>query len=990
MATTIPEFWQLVTDSGLLTPEQCQSLRVAFGQVRGASVQSNARTLAEWLISRNVLTRYQTSILLAGHPGPFLYGAYKLYDRVDSGPFDGMFRAMHAATGHPVLLRFLTGDAIRDPRNWAVMSAQWNVHCRVHQPNLQRCFEVVDLDAYKFLVLEDLAGRPLDTALEPGKRLTPPEASRIVRSVALALDALHRESLAHGDVRPTRIWLEKSGFVKLLRDPPADMAPIDFLQPDPEGALLARADYLAPDFLQAEKSADALTDIYALGCVFHHLLTGQPPFPGGDIRQKMVQHANQPVKPLETAGIPKVIADVVASMLAKAPASRLQPASRIVAPLTAQIEPARLNISPQPAPPTLVVYEQSLSPVPPAAATAVAPVPTPVAGGRAAPASVASVAGPRPVPGAVAGSGIPVATVSAAPTAARSTVRPKRKKNSGPLAVGIGLGAAVLLIFIGLVILNNMGGGTSPRPQPSDIAEQSPWDEPSPVRPNEGSGPTGTGSERPAVESARGSFTTVADDGQTPWLPPTSGSPVVLQYVPPGSQLYLIARPADLLASSEGVRSLEALGPSFAASRAAWESAAGCLLGDVRQLILTVHQAGQDFPRPAVVVQLTQPTDKAALLQRWGNPSPVTLGNAEYYNSPNGWSYFVPTDGDSRTFVMGPEAQIRDVIEFQSAPPPLQLAMNKLVAASDDQRHLTILFSPNELIGNLFRDGRQWSLCEPRKIREPLDFFLGDNIEAGLLSLHFDRYAYAELLMVGRAGQGRDTLARELRGRLQEMPDRVERYVVGLNPHPYWKMVAMRYPQMIRFLHSKTRIGTEGDVAVINAALPPEAVHNLVFASEMALQSSPGEPGTVAAAPRTAAPADLNELLTRRFSIRFAQDSLEFAIRNVEVEVTDMFPNLPFPFGIRILGGDLEKSGITRNQQIRDFEQSDKPLGEILTAMMLKANPKAATGPQDPDQQLVWLVGADPESPTRTLVLITTRDAAAQRNDTLPAIFRGN
>jgi eukaryotic-like serine/threonine-protein kinase len=395
-----------------------------------------------------------------------------------------------------------------------------------------------------------------------------------------------------------------------------------------------------------------------------------------------------------------------------------------------------------------------------------------------------------------------------------------------------------------------MGGGPSPRTQPSDIAEQSPWDEPSPVRPDEGSGQTGTGSERPAVESARGSFATVADDGQTPWLPPTTGAPVVLKYVPPGSQLYLIARPADLLASSEGARSLEALGPSFAASRAAWESAAGCSLSDVRQLILTVHQAGQDFPRPAVVVQLTQPVDKTALLQRWGNPSPVTLGNAEFYNSPNGWSYFVPPDGDGRTFVMGPEAQIRDVIEFQSAAPPLQLAMNKLVAVSDDQRHLTILFSPNELIGNLFRDGRQWSLCEPRKIREPLDFFLGDNIEAGLLSLHFDRYAYAELLMVGRAGQARDTLAREIRGRLQEMPDRVERYVVGLNPHPYWKMVAMRYPQMIRYLYGKTRVGTEGDVAVINAALPPEAVHNLVFASEMALQSSPGEPGTVAAAPR--------------------------------------------------------------------------------------------------------------------------------------------
>jgi len=992
MAITIPEFWQLVTDSSLLTPEQCQSLRVAFGQVRGASVQSNARTLAEWLISRNVLTRYQTSILLAGHPGPFLYGAYKIYDRVDSGSFGGMFRAMHAATGHPVLLRFLSGDTFRDPRSWAAMSARWNAHCRVQQANLQRCFEVVDLDAYKFLVLEDLAGRPLDAALEAGKRLTPPEASRIVRSVALALDALHRSHLAHGDVRPARIWLEKSGFVRLLRDPPADSAPIDFLQPDPEGRLLARADYLAPDFLQAEKMADPLTDIYALGCVFHHLLTGQPPFPGGDIREKMIQHANQPPGALEAAGIPKAVADVVASMLAKQPASRLQPAARIVAPLTAQIEPARLNIGPQPAPPTLGQYEQSLRPAPPAAATVAAPVATPVAGLQVAPVSVVQVAGPRPVPGAVGGSGIPVASVTPAPTAAaRSTGRPQRKKNSVPLVAGIALGAAVLLILIGLIVLNNMGGGPSPRPQPGDVAEQSPEADVTPVRTDEGTARSVNGSDRPVTESAGSSFATVADDGQTPWLPPTSGTPVVLKYVPPGSQLYLIARPADVLASSEGARSLEALGPSFAAARAAWESAAGCAMSDVRQLILTLHPAGIDFPRPAVVVQLLQPMDKTALLQRWGNPSVATLGSAEYLNAANGWSYFLPADGDGRTFVMGPEAQIREVIEFQSAPPPLQLAMNKLLAVSDDQRHLTVLFSPNEVVGNLFRDGRQWSLCEPRKIREPLDFFLGDNIEAGLFSLHFDRYAYAELLMVGRAGQARDTLARELRGRLQEMPDRVERYVVGLNPHPYWKMVAMRYPQMIRYLYGKTRIGTEGDVAVINAALPLETVHNLVFASEMALQSSSGaDPGMVVSGQPAAGPADVPDLLNRRFSIRFAQDSLEFAVRNIEVEVADTFPNLPFSFGIRILGADLERGGITRNQQIRDFDQQDKTLAEILTAMMLKANPKVAAGPQDPEQQLVWLVGADPEAPTRKIVLITTRDAATQRNDPLPAVFLGN
>ena len=60
-------------------------------------------------MARNVLSKYQTTILLAGRPGPFYYGDYKVYDRVEQGRLAGQFRAVHAPTGHPVLLQFLTG-----------------------------------------------------------------------------------------------------------------------------------------------------------------------------------------------------------------------------------------------------------------------------------------------------------------------------------------------------------------------------------------------------------------------------------------------------------------------------------------------------------------------------------------------------------------------------------------------------------------------------------------------------------------------------------------------------------------------------------------------------------------------------------------------------------------------------------------------------------------------------------------------------------------
>nr|MCU0981852.1 hypothetical protein [Pirellulaceae bacterium] len=178
MAASIPEFWQLLTDSQLVTAEQCQQLMASFGQVKGTAMGGNARTLAEWLISRGVLTRYQTMVLMAGRSGPFLYGDYKLYDRLESGALAGMFRAVHVPTQHPVVLQFLTGPATQDPRQWAALAPQLQVHSAVQHPHLQRCFEVVDLTSYRFLVVEDLRGQSVDQLLAGGQRLPPAEACR--------------------------------------------------------------------------------------------------------------------------------------------------------------------------------------------------------------------------------------------------------------------------------------------------------------------------------------------------------------------------------------------------------------------------------------------------------------------------------------------------------------------------------------------------------------------------------------------------------------------------------------------------------------------------------------------------------------------------------------------------------------------------------------------------------------------------------------------
>ena len=93
MPFPIQEFWNLAVESRLFTPDECKRLGGAFAQIRGASETGNAFTLSEWLISQKVLTRYQAKVLLARRAGPFIYGDYRVQDRIDSGRLQGLPRA---------------------------------------------------------------------------------------------------------------------------------------------------------------------------------------------------------------------------------------------------------------------------------------------------------------------------------------------------------------------------------------------------------------------------------------------------------------------------------------------------------------------------------------------------------------------------------------------------------------------------------------------------------------------------------------------------------------------------------------------------------------------------------------------------------------------------------------------------------------------------------------------------------------------------------
>jgi hypothetical protein len=258
------------------------------------------------------------------------------------------------------------------------------------------------------------------------------------------------------------------------------------------------------------------------------------------------------------------------------------------------------------------------------------------------------------------------------------------------------------------------------------------------------------------------------------------------------------------------------------------------------------------------------------------------------------------------------------------------------------------------------------------------------------VSMHLGDDFYFELRMLGSLEKEPHLLAQELRDRLAQVPTALEDYFVSLNPPAYWKKLAFRFPIMVREVYEQARVGVENEQAIVNCMLPPTAPHNLMLGGELSVSTTPGQAvvstgGTSAAA---AGPKTIADALQMKTSYTFDNQSLEFAMRDLADDVKSNLKGAPFEFAIKIIGDDLKLDGITRNQSIRDFKQENQTVADILTALVRKANPVTTVqDPSEKDQKLIWVIGPDPDNPSKESVLITTRAAAATKKYTLPAVF---
>lgn len=472
--------------------------------------------------------------------------------------------------------------------------------------------------------------------------------------------------------------------------------------------------------------------------------------------------------------------------------------------------------------------------------------------------------------------------------------------------------------------------------------------------------------------------TLVDDDGRTLWAPPTSGPPVDLAYLAPGTQIVVALRPAMLLQNAEGEKVIVALGPLGQQAIHTIEERTTLPLTEIDRLLIGCQIASDGQWLLTYVVEPTKPLSPEQLAAKLSGAT-AQEHNGQQYLLTNSLAYFVPNDDKLHRFVVAPEHSIAEIIDLAGQPPPLRRDIERLLTSTDADRNVTIVFAPNAL----FSEGQSMFTGAAAALRKPLFSFLGDELSGAALSLHWNENFFLELAATPTLETTPDKAARIFADRVHELPDQIAVHIADLRPQPYSQSLIARLPNMLRTLAAYTRTDYQRNLAILRCYLPAPAGHNLVMAAELTLaETSSYAPPTPAATPPTATTSSDSERpaaagLAKLTSLKFARDTLESALDQLSQDI-----GIP----ITIRGPDLQADGITKNQSFA-IDESNQPAADILVAILRLANPdKSASTASDPRQKLVYIVERKPDKTEQ--IVVTTRARAAERHDPLPAAFR--
>jgi len=256
-------------------------------------------------------------------------GGYALMNKVGADAYGPVYKARNEKTGDIVTLKVMSQSVMQTPEfkdQFIEVTRRGSV---LNHPNIRRVHTVGTSKGHFFYTSQWVEGTSLRQILTERGKLGIQPATRMALSLTKALRFGHERGIVHGDLRPSNIIITINGDVKIaefgvLKDTLGNL-----------NRLLNTASsvgfYISPEQVVGDRTVDERADIYSLGAVFYHMLTGRPPFEGDSPLKSLTRLSQEDFQaPSDILPeIPGELSEIVEKMLEVEPDYRYQRMSEV-------------------------------------------------------------------------------------------------------------------------------------------------------------------------------------------------------------------------------------------------------------------------------------------------------------------------------------------------------------------------------------------------------------------------------------------------------------------------------------------------------------------------------------------------------------------------------------------------------------------------------------------------------------------------------------
>jgi serine/threonine protein kinase len=275
----------------------------------------------------------------SGSNPPRQFGPYELLNEIARGGMGIVYKARQPKLDRIVAIKTILPQQFESDSAVRRFQIEAEAAAKLDHPGVVPIYDVGEQDGEHYLCMAYVDGESLATRLSRGP-LPADDAARIVRDVAEAVHHAHERGIIHRDLKPANILIDNAGrprvtdFGLARRQDVAGSLTAD-------GSVIGTPAYMSPEQATGDSvTIGPLCDVYSLGAVLFHLLTGQPPFGSANVFEIIHRvQQEEPRRPREIEpSIPEPLETICLRCLAKDPRERYTSARALAEDLTRFLE----------------------------------------------------------------------------------------------------------------------------------------------------------------------------------------------------------------------------------------------------------------------------------------------------------------------------------------------------------------------------------------------------------------------------------------------------------------------------------------------------------------------------------------------------------------------------------------------------------------------------------------------------------------------------